>query len=171
MMDSARLHITRGLVHCGLLERYIQQEVRSAQEFPVGWAAYLYPVSGSLQRDGSRARIEGGQTTRILYQGRGQMQLELFAPDQAELLRLLGGLLTWLFDHPHIDTGNSGLHMRAPEDGITFSFQIDDGESVLQMRNGVRVNIPVEIALSRDNAWVPVSVELHEEVVGGNPDE
>jgi hypothetical protein len=169
MMESARLHLVAALGAVGIPERYIQQEVGYAQGFPTSWAAFLRLQNGRLERSGARVRIEDNQTTRLLWKGTGTLQLDLFAPSEAELQQAIHGLLTWLFDHSHINTGASGLHMELPTEGISFTFQIDDGESVLQMTNGVRLSIPVEIGLTRDTAWVPITVELEGEIVGGGP--
>ncbi|WP_337869806.1 hypothetical protein [Meiothermus sp.] len=165
MVELVRNHLSRGLVQTGLIERYIRQEQRSRGEgYPSDLAAYLYPLQGSLERAGKRLSIEvGDKTRRWLWLGQAVIRVELYARTERELGQILQGFLAWLFDHTLVD--GSGVAFAIPAAGVRFSYQ--DEEGVLIAQNGIWLEIPVEIGVYRDTAWVPISVEIEREIEGG----
>ncbi|WP_299427213.1 hypothetical protein [uncultured Meiothermus sp.] len=167
MLNLVRQHLTTGLAHTGLPERFIRQEQRSRGEaFPTDLSAYLYPLQGSLERAGKRLSITpppGRRTRRWLWLGSARMRCELYARHENELNQILQGFLTWLFDNTFVDA--SGVRFSIPAETIGFTYQ--DEEGVLISQNGIWLEIPVEIGIYRDINWIPISVHLEYEIEGG----
>ena len=165
MVKDALIHLTNALVYAGLPERYILQEQRSTGEsYPTVPIAYLYPLSGNLNRDGSRFRMTpGDNTVRRLWKGRAILRCELVARDTKELNDLIVGMMTWLFDNTFKDAKNNALNL--PDESIAVSYT--DEEGVLLDQNTVILDFPVELGIFHDVDWVPISVQLEYEIEGG----
>lgn len=161
--ELARQHLINALRHAGLPERYILQTQRSDQEYPSGMAAYLYPVAGQMTRDGSRVKADQSPTIKRLWKGSGNLRLELFARDQADLATLAQGLFEYLYNntlsHP------SGQPLEFPSGPVGISYVDNDG--ILIDQNAIILDFPFELAIFRDHAWVPIQVAIEAEIEGG----
>lgn len=161
--ELARQHVVSALMYAGVPERYILQTQRPEQEYPSGVAAYLYPVSGQMARDGSRVRADQDPTVRRLWKGSGNLRLELFARDQADLAALVQGLFEWLYDHTLSHPNGQPLEFPSGPVGISYI----DNEGILIDRNAVILDFPFEIAVFRQHDWVPIEIQIDAQIEGG----
>ncbi|TFU26183.1 hypothetical protein [Thermus tengchongensis] len=145
--------------HAGLPPgRVLVGRVRE-EAYRVAPVALIQPLSGSLRRDGSRVVAGPAKTRRRLYGGSLRIRLELYARSGEELDRLLAGVLLYLWETPlHV-----GEDYHAKLNEITLSYL--DEEGLLVGENALALEVPVEIALYEDTAWVPITVEVEEAVL------
>ncbi|KPD32268.1 hypothetical protein AN926_04720 [Thermus scotoductus] len=122
-------------------------------------AALIQPLTGALKRDGSRVVAGPVKTRRRLYGGQARFRLELYARSQEELDRLLTGVLLYLWETPLV----VGEEHVAKLNDLTLSFL--DEEGALIGEHAAALEVPVEVALYEDTAWVPVRVEVEEAVL------
>lgn len=161
--ELARQHLINALRHAGLPERYILQTQVPDQEYPSGVAAYLYPVSGQMTRDGSRVRADQDPTVRRLWKGSGSLRLTLFARDQAELAQLLQGILEFLYDNTMTHPNGQPLEFPSGPVGVSYV----DNEGILVSQNAVILDFPFELAIFREHGWVPIEIQIEAEIEGG----
>ncbi len=142
--------------HAGLPPARVLVGKSREEAYRVAPAALVQPLSGALRRDGSRVVAGPTATRRRLYRGQARFRLELYARSGEELDRLLTGVLLYLWEAPLV----VGEDHVAKLDDISLSFL--DEEGALMGEHAAALEVPMEIALYEDTAWVPVQVEVEE---------
>jgi len=152
-------YLKAACAHAGLPPARVLVGRSREEAYRMAPAALIQPLSGALKRDGSRVVAGPVKTRRRLYGGTLRIRLELYARSSEELDRLLAGVLLYMWDTPlHV-----GEDYHAKLNDIALSYL--DEEGLLVGENALALEVPVEIALYEDTAWVPVRVEVEEAVL------
>ncbi|MEN2982554.1 MAG: hypothetical protein ABDH20_08495 [Thermus sp.] len=159
MIAPVVAYLKGACAHAGLPPARVLVARAREEAYRVAPAALIQPLTGTLRRDGSRMVAGPVRTHRRLFEGQLRVRLELYARSPEELDGLLVGVLRYLWQTPL----QVGEDYHAKLDDLALSFL--DEEGLLVGENAVALEIPVEIALYEDTAWVPVTVVVEEAVL------
>ena len=166
MIFELRDHLKNGLRAAGLTTANIFERQAQRDEYKRGSGAYLFPVSGDLERRNKPITRSAEVTTREQFSGTMSYLIEFVCRSDSELESAIGLFLRYLLEQPLVI---GGTPYKCPSRPVRLSWLDDEG--VLVDAFTTRLEITAETALLEGTALMPVTTELSFEIEGGNINE